>query len=154
MSLDDLHDDDAMLARLARVAATVDPVPEAVVEAARGSYAWRTADDELAELVYDSALDDVHLVGLRSAVPTRQLTFEGPELAVELELRTDPPRLVGQLVPPQTAIVELRHGGGTVMAEADDLGRFVLEPLSTGPVSLRCSPRHGGRATSTAWLSI
>jgi hypothetical protein len=59
-------DIDQMLGRLRAVASRADPVPAGVVVAARGAFQWRTIDAELAELVYDSWVDDVALVGVRA----------------------------------------------------------------------------------------
>jgi hypothetical protein len=47
-------------------------------------------------------------------------------------------RLIGQLVPPQPARIEVRHAGGVASAVADALGRFVSADVEPGPVSLRC----------------
>ena len=53
--VDEQPDDDALLAALRRIPRHADPVPGPVLEAARGSFTWRTIDAELAELAYDSA---------------------------------------------------------------------------------------------------
>ncbi len=87
-----------------------DPVPDDVVEAAKGSYSWRTIDAELAELAYDSTADATPLAGVRGVARTRTLSFEAPDLTVEVEVEEAGARTVtGQLVPPQPATVELRQ---------------------------------------------
>jgi hypothetical protein len=118
--------DAALLAELGGAAARVDPVPADLVAAARGVLTWRTVDEELAELTFDSLEDG--LVGVRSAVTTaapRQLSFEAGAAAVEVELADG--RLIGQLVPPGPARVELHHGADVVATRADDLGRFSFD---------------------------
>jgi hypothetical protein len=117
--------DAALLADLRGVVARVDPVPADLVAAARASLTWRTVDEELAELTYDSLVDG--LVGVRAATSTapRQLSFEAGGAAVEVELADG--RLVGQLVPPGPARVELHHGTDVVASRADDLGRFAFD---------------------------
>jgi hypothetical protein len=136
--------DAALLAGLRGALDRVDPVPTDLVAAARAVLTWRTVDEELAELTYDSLLDG--LVGVRAA-PTatapRQLSFEAGGAAVEVELADG--RLVGQLIPPGPARVELHHATDVVATRADDLGRFSFDVGvfalpgvgSPGPIRLR-----------------
>ncbi len=135
---DALAEDEKLLADL-RDAGRLDPVPLDAVAAARSSFAWRTLDSELAALRYDSLVDDQALVGIRSAEPPpRLLTFEAPALTVEVEAAPNGShrRLIGQLVPPQPARIDVRHPAGTIPVEADDLGRFAVDDVPPGPVSL------------------
>lgn len=141
-------DDDALLARLASVTRRVDPVPAGVAAAARDSFDWRDLDRELAELVFDSAVDR-DLAGVRSDDDSRQLTFEGAGLAVEMEVSAGR-GLVGQIVPPQPGRVEIRHRRATQVVHADHLGRFSGELGAGGPVSLVFRP-EAGTAVSTDW---
>lgn len=133
-----------------------DPVPPAVEQAARESFTWRTIDAELAELAYDSLLDDARLAGVRSADAPRTLTFEGPGFSVELEVTVagDRRRLLGQLVPPAGADIEVRHSGEPLLVDADHMGRFAAD-VETGLVSLRCH-LHGreGAPLETAWVLV
>lgn len=148
----DTDTDADLLSRLARLAVGHDPVPAAVVEAARGSYAWRTIDDELAELVYDSWLD-WETSGVRaSGGGSRQLTFEAESLTVEMEV-SGRREIVGQIVPPQRATIEFRHPSSGMVVEADHLGRFAAVGLPAGAVSLRCKDLAGA-ATVTDWLVL
>ena len=74
-------------------------MPEHVLAAARGAFTWRTIDQELADLVFDSATE---LMGVRDHGGTRQLTFQAPGLEIEVMVADpDTRRLVGQLVPAQ-----------------------------------------------------
>jgi hypothetical protein len=154
---DETHspDDDELIAELRRVAGLADPVPERVLHAARGSFAWRTIDAELAQLAYDSAVD-ADLAAVRGPGESRLLTFDAPEVSIELEVtETDGERrLEGQLVPPQPATVEIRHQGGSVTAEADELGRFSAAALARGPVSLVCRLHGQANAIVTDWLVL
>jgi hypothetical protein len=118
--------DAALLADLRALVERADPVPADLVAAARGSLTWRTIDEELAELAFDSSVDG--LVGTRAhstATAPRQLSFEAGTAAVEVELADG--RLVGQLVPPGPARVELHHATGSTSTRADDLGRFSFD---------------------------
>jgi hypothetical protein len=127
--------DDALLSEL-RTALAPDPVPAAVVAAARASFTWRSVDEELAELLSDSA--DLALTGVRGT-GDRRLAFEAPQLVIEFVLVPGPrgSRLEGQLAPPGPARIEVRHGGAVAEIEADDQGRFVLDGIRKGPLALR-----------------
>ena len=65
----------------------LDPVPPLLDEAARSAFAWRTVDEELAELMRDSA-DAEEEAGLLVRGPSgpRQLSFESPRMGIELEV--------------------------------------------------------------------
>ena len=54
--------DDALEELLGAALRPADPVPRHVVAAARGAFTWRTIDQELADLVFDSATE---LTGVR-----------------------------------------------------------------------------------------
>src|SRR5919108_1573148 len=138
----DIDDDnDALLAELRALVTRSDPVPASVVHAARQAWTWRTIDAELAALVYDSALDDTALAGVRSTEAERLLTFEVGDVAVEASVTVvgERRRVVGQLVPPQSATIEVRHGGRTTEMAADEVGRFTVEDVVPGPVGIRLS---------------
>ena len=67
--------DDELLELVGRALRTAEPVPDRVIAGARAAWTWRTIDEELAELVFDSA---VELTGVRSEDTARQLTFRAP----------------------------------------------------------------------------
>jgi hypothetical protein len=152
---DELGLDDALHADL-QLAGRLDEVPAESVAAAKASFAWRTMDAELAELAADSAEEGKLLAGVRGPGAVRMLTFESPTLTVEVEVLEDGSRrrLVGQLVPPQAGRVEVRHSRGTVTVAADDLGRFSVDDLAAGPLSLHCSGIAGGKEIATDWVPV
>ena len=148
-------DDLALEARLRHLAGVVDPVPPDVRRAARAAFALRRLDAELAELTFDSWSDDRELVGVRGPAGARQLTFEGPTLTVEIEVGGgDEREIVGQIVPPQPADVDIVDQAGACRVEADELGRFSATTPLAGPVRLRCQPHGAGSPTHTDWLVI
>ena len=51
--------DELLMAELGSAIEQHDPVPSTAIEAARAAFAWRTFDAEVAELLFDSARDDV-----------------------------------------------------------------------------------------------
>ena len=67
--------DDELLALVGRALRAAEPVPDRVLTGARAAWTWRTIDEELAELVFDSAAE---LTGVRSEDTARQLTFRAP----------------------------------------------------------------------------
>ena len=147
------HDDlDRIPPELERVVHTADPVPLDVLEALRAIFPRRDLDAELAELVYDSLLDD--LTGVRGTGTFRELTFEGTGATVDVAV-TAQNRLSGQVTPPGRGQVELRHSGGSFTVEADELGHFEASVVTEGPVSLRWLPENEDvPVVVTAWVVL
>lgn len=143
--------DNALLAELRALAARGDPIPPEAIAAARSAIAWRTMDAELAQLTSDLTSQN-QLAEVRSLRTPTLLTFEAPSLTLEVEvLETGAGRrLLGQLVPPVPGQVEVRHRGGTTTVAADEVGRFRLDDVAAGPVSLRCSA--GSQVVQTDWF--
>jgi len=144
---------DPTFATLRSVIERADPVPPAVVEAARAAYTWRTLDAELAELTADSAMAGA---GVRSSSAPRLLTFEGPGVEVEVEIAESGStrRLSGQLVPIGPAQVTVRWSGGSREVAADDLGRFAVEAVPAGSVSLLVLRAGAAQPIVTSWISV
>jgi hypothetical protein len=126
-------------------------VPRNVIEAAYGAYAWRNIDAELAELTYDSRLEDPALAGVRSQqAPLRALTFASASLTIELEIESN--SLLGQLVPPQPGevLVSLKDGSRHSVA-VDELGCFAIEPIPSLPFRLQVV---GEASVATDWIAL
>lgn len=147
---DDAHAD-ALLLELRELAQLLDPVPLEAIAAARSAIAWRTMDAELAELATQTSVDAQSAMVRGNAAPVL-LTFDAPELSVEVEILDGPGgrRLLGQLVPPGAGTVHVRHRDGSATVAADDVGRFSADDLPSGPISLRCEV--GGRVVETDWF--
>jgi hypothetical protein len=144
---------DPMFATLRNVIDRADPVPQAVVEAARAAYTWRTIDAELAELTADSAMATA---GVRSTSAPRLLTFEGAGVEVEVEVaQTGSTRhLSGQLVPMGSAQITIRWSSGSQETTADELGRFAIDRVPAGSVSLAILRTGAQQPIVTSWISI
>jgi hypothetical protein len=144
---------DPMFATLRNVIDRADPVPQAVVEAARAAYTWRTIDAELAELTADSAMATA---GVRSTSAPRLLTFEGAGVEVEVEVaHTGSTRhLSGQLVPMGSAQITIRWSSGSQETTADELGRFAIDRVPAGSVSLAILRTGAQQPIVTSWISI
>jgi hypothetical protein len=156
---DDPGLDDARLEEELRgLAARLEPVPERLVQAAVDAYAWRTVDADLAELVFDSLADREEAAPVRGRQQERLLSFQASGLAIEVEVTAagSSRRLIGQLVPPQRTVVEIRHRDGAMAVATDEFGRFAADWMPAGPVSLRCGPAAGEDRSQvvTDWVPV
>lgn len=146
---------DELEARLRAVMGHMDGVPPLVDEAARAAFGWRTIDQDLAELMRDSA-DELAEAGVRGPGGARQLSFESPALGIELEVVATGARsrrVEGQLLPPGSATVTVeRPGEDAVSVQADELGRFALDGLKAGAMRLHVLLR--GAQIAVPWTSI
>jgi hypothetical protein len=151
--------DEQLVAALGEALRAEDPVPPELLAAAKATWTWRTIDADLAELVADSALEGAAVrgpAGAATATGPRILTFAvgALTLVVEVAEQRDRRRLLGQIVPPRRADVELDHAAGTVTVAADELGRFRVEDFPTGPVRLSLRfPDDPGRVV-TSWVTV
>jgi hypothetical protein len=93
---------------------------------------------------------------VRGGPEWRQLSFRASGLTIELEITGsgDYRRLSGQLIPRQSAGVDIRHGHGVITVEADSLGRFSAEEVPFGQVSLRCHLGSDQAPIVTGWISL
>jgi hypothetical protein len=154
----DEPDDVRLEEELRELAARLEPVPDRLVQAALDAYAWRTIDAELAELAFDSLADQDATALVRGHQQERLLSFRASGLTIEIEVTATGParRLIGQLVPPQRAEVEIRRQDGIVTIATDEFGRFIADRMPAGPVSLRLGPAPGESrpAVVTEWIPI
>jgi hypothetical protein len=141
-------DDDELLDRLRGLAAVHDPLPASLFASSRAAFALRTLDDELADLLFDSLLDDA-LVGIRGGT-ARQLTFGVEDLTIDVDLDTD--GLVGHVSPTGPATVELQTPDAIHDADIDELGRFFLDQPPAGPFRLRVAV--AGKWVTTEWVNL
>jgi len=151
----DEPDDTELEEQLRELGARLDPVPPRLLSVAADSYIWRTIDSDLAELVFDSALDE-HVTATRGGEYARLLTFEAGGLSVDVQVTGSGQdrRIVGQLTPPQRLAVAVRQGQNLTGMDADELGRFG-GPLGDGPFSLLCSAgADRDRPVVTDWISL
>jgi hypothetical protein len=149
---------DPLLAELRGVTEAADPVPGSVVAMAKASFSWRTIDAELAELVADSAaFADAALTDTtRAPAAARLLTFEAAGRTVEVEVaETGTTRhLVGQLIPMERASITVRWPDGSCVIESDELGRFSVDDLPAGPISMTVRRAAADIPVATSWVVI
>jgi hypothetical protein len=88
---------------------------------------------------------------LSSEVPPGSAVRGGPEWR-QLSFRAS--GLTIELIPRQSAVVDVRHGRGVITVEADSLGRFSAEEVPFGQVSLRCRLGSDQAPIVTGWISL
>ncbi len=146
-------DDDQLLGQLGAALRSAGPITDDDLSRARGAFAWRTVDEDLAlaELVYDSSIHERPLVRGEVVPGGRTLIFEGDTVSIEVEAMPD--GLMGLVVPPGRADISLvtTHG----MADettADDMGWFAFTAPRSGPVRLLC--RTATTRLVTDWVRL
>ena len=123
-----------------------------MVAGARAAWTWRTIDEELAELVFDSAAG-AH--GSPQRGHARQLTFRSPGVEIEVMVVDDVSRrVVGQLIPPGEFTVRLAVSDDLLEASTDRLGRFAFEAVAPGPVRITIVDLAGTALVSTEWVLL
>jgi hypothetical protein len=141
-------DDDALMQDLGE--AMRGAVSERAREAARAAFAWRTLDEELMRLSYDSLLSEEVLVR-RAAGSPRVLGFMGSDLTLEVEV--DGGSMMGQVVPGRVCRIAVFSPQGEVgSTDTDQSGIFSIAGPVAGPVRFRVTCE--GRTQSTEWLTL
>lgn len=144
--------DNDLLELVGRALSAADPVPDRVLEGARAAWTWRTIDEELAMLVFDSAAE---LTGVRSEDTARQLTFRAPGMEIEVMVVDEASRrIVGQLVPPGSFAITLLAGAAESTQTSDRLGRFSFDHVAPGPVRLAVTDLDGTAVVATEWTLL
>ncbi|HUN30849.1 MAG TPA: carboxypeptidase-like regulatory domain-containing protein [Trebonia sp.] len=153
-------DDEQLLAALREALGASDPPPSWCVELAKESFALRTIDAELAALTEDSALDGAAPARTRARADSapRFAVFDADSLNVEIEMTPGSEagswQLVGQLTPPAAAIVGVRRPpDDQTRVTADNHGRFMIDQLPSGPLSLAIEV-EGRQPIVTEWITV
>jgi len=146
----DWSDDDALIAALAEAVAEADAVTDRRREMAQAAFTWRSVDDELMELLHDSALDEGAAVR-GAGDPGRMLSFVNRELTLEVEVGAG--ALSGQVLPAQDSTVTLQRTGSEDRTVATDgAGFFRVEEVGSGPV--RFVVTTSSATLTTAWVTL
>lgn len=118
-------------------------------EAARAAFTWRTVDEELMELDYDSLDAPTAVRGVVSAQP-RALSFTSRGGSLEVEVDGD--RVRGHVVPAAVVTVVMTNATGErAEATTDEDGMFVLMGTLPGPVRFTVEGDGGG---TTPWVTL
>jgi hypothetical protein len=162
--MDDPTDADlTLLADLRDALNRLDGPPADLMEAARHSLDWLDVDAAIAELVADSSVNAE--LAVRAAQPPRVLTFDADgatTLVVEILTGAQEPgapprrRVVGQLLPPGDADVEVRASDGErVRVRSDSHGRFRATDVPDGIIAFSCRFDDPQRTPFvTRWTSL
>ncbi|MEU3416929.1 hypothetical protein AB0F39_00045 [Streptomyces murinus] len=146
-SADALSADALLEEELRQAAAVLDPVPDFLRQLALEAYALHDLDARIAELTFDSLVDALPVRGVTDA--PRMLTFRAGALTVDVEVTGE--GLIGQVLPPGSAWIEVLGGPGAARPVAvDSLGRFLSDDPPCGPFALRL--RTGTEVIVTEWL--
>jgi hypothetical protein len=153
---------DTLLVELGGLLDRIDPVPPELIDQARQIFCWRSIDAELADLSFDSLLDQDLALAVRSGdgsiLGPRMLGFgalvDGEDLSIEIEVSATDGQctMIGQLEPAGATTIGVQARDGEVIeVPVDGVGRFSVRPVPSGPVRLRVE--HAGRVVQTTWVS-
>ncbi|HWE55217.1 MAG TPA: hypothetical protein VG435_06865 [Acidimicrobiales bacterium] len=148
--------EESLLAEAVAVLRRAEPVPAAVTSAARTAFGWRSVVAAVADLEFDSAVDDDDLARVRAGVAERRLRFRAPSGTAELTVIDAGRRLAGRFDPVIAGAVLLRHPGrADVTRPIDALGQFYFEELPRGAVSIRAVPSDPEvPGFQTEWVTV
>jgi hypothetical protein len=146
-------DDDRLLAALREAIKARQAVPAWFIETGKNAFAWHNIDAELAQLTYDSDVDQREVAVVRSETASiRALTFTSDHLTLELEVTGN--TLLGQLLPPRAGELEIQTRAGEISTtQVDEIGCFSVDPIPDSPFRLRCRT-DDGTDVLTGWITI
>jgi len=157
MSASDLHpDDQQLLDRLSRIAATVDPVPDEVLELGRAAFELHRTDTLLMALVTD-ALAGAAVRDHGSGTTSHLVVFELDDISIELEVtrRGEFARVIGVVMAgdqPYAAECQVSlETSASSTSQALDEGRFAFERVPVGLARLVLD-RDGEQPMRTPWF--
>jgi hypothetical protein len=143
--------DDELMAALAEAMGETDAVTERRRSAAQSAFTWRTVDEELMDLLHDSALEAGAAVRSAGEATERVLSFGRGELSLELEVSGD--AVLGQVVPGQRGTVALqRLDADPRTVETDGAGFFRIEGVAPGLV--RFVVTTATETLTTPWVDV
>ncbi|MFH9174483.1 hypothetical protein [Streptomyces albogriseolus] len=140
-------DEELLEEELRQAASLLDPVPPALLQSAVDAFALRDLEARVAELTFDSLVDAIPVRG--AAAAPRMLTFSAGEVTLDVEVTEE--GLIGQVLPPAPARVEILTGPRpAAMTTTDDMGRFTATVTPSGPFALRLHTPD--EVVMTEWL--
>jgi len=145
-------EDDQFLLELGAALRSVGPITDEDLARATTAFTWRSVYDvTLAELVYDSSIQD-RPPGQSEIIPgTRTLIFEGDTMSVEVDVTAD--AVTGRVVLSGRTDISLMTVSDTVgETTTDDTGRFAFAAAPSGPVRLLC--RTATTRLLTDWVRM
>ena len=149
--------DEELLDALRQAFAARRAVPPEFVQAGQNAFAWHNIDADLAQLTYDSTDRTEELVATRAQeeAAIRVLTFTCAQAGLQIELEVQEDALAGQILPMQSAVIELQTKTGTEQPiSADEVGCFWISPIPSEDFRLRCQPVAGNAEVVTVWVRL
>ena len=149
--------DEELLDALRQAFAARRAVPPGFVQAGQNAFAWHNIDADLAQLTYDSTDRTEELVATRTQeeAAIRVLTFTCAQAGLQIELEVQEDALAGQILPMQSAAIELQTRTGTQQPiSADEVGCFWISPIPGEDFRLRCRPVAGNAEVVTVWVRL
>ena len=149
--------DEDLLAALRQAFAARRAVPPEFVRVGQDAFAWHDIDAELAQLTYDSTRLTEAAAATRAPeeAAIRVLTFTSAQAGVQIELEVQEDALAGQILPMQSAVIELQTKTGTEQPiSADEVGCFWISPIPSEDFRLRCRPVAGNAEVVTVWVKL
>ena len=146
------ENDEAVLVRLGAVLDELDPMPAEVLSEGRALFGLRRLDEELAELVRDSAEDRSGLLAVRGEGDVRLISFETGPVTVELQVteRGAVRDLVAQVTGTALVGAEVETSAGRRDIPLED-SLFTVEDVPAGFLRLRLHT-VAGRHLVTSWV--
>lgn len=126
------------------------PIPDRVAGVASDAFQWRRADTALAELLFDSAQED--LVGIRGT-STERRSFRYAAGAAVLRVHLTASTMIVMVEPPLSVTCRVESGGddGTVDEHrTDELGELVVDAPAF-PMRIEIDLPNGSYATP--WIT-
>lgn len=125
----------------------LDPIPARLTAAAHQAFGWRLVDAQLAELLFDSASDE--LVGVRGAsTDRRSFRYGAGEAVIRVHL-TDA-TLIVMVEPPLSVACRVDSEDGSEEYRTDELGELVIDAPQL-PVRLEVDLPSG--KVVTPWIT-
>ena len=149
--------DEELLDALRQAFAARRAVPPEFVQAGQNAFAWHNIDADLAQLTYDSTDRTEELAATRAQeeAAIRVLTFTSAQAGLQIELEVQEDALAGQILPMQSAAIELQTKAGTQQPiSADEVGCFWISPIPSEDFRLRCRPVAGNAEVITVWVRL
>jgi hypothetical protein len=162
----DNPDDQSLLDRVRSLFEVADPMPAGLVDRVRLTVSLASLGAEVAELttVEDGARQPREQAGqlaLARGAPeeSRTITFDSSTLTIMIRIDSNPDgtaRLDGWLAPPRRCQVKISLMSGSVIANADEDGRFAFRTVPRGTVRLVVGPpgqegSAGGQPENRCW---
>jgi hypothetical protein len=151
---DPYETDETLLGRLRLVVDQVDPMPAHLADGAKALLGLRRLDEELAELVRDSAEERDRLLAVRGEGDVRLISFETGPVTVELQVteRGGLRDLVAQVSGTAVARAEVETATSRSTVPVED-SLFTLDGAPAGLLRLRLLTA-AGRDLVTSWVKI